>query len=125
MAKNKKKKTGEELLDGLNKAVPEGDKPKEKRPVMDEEQKMMWDYASTHFCSKLADTKKKIFGDALKDHLWVKFTDNMFAQRAKPSNPKVESKKKGKTDCSVLFQVKSAFKVNYPADHSSARGAVL
>jgi hypothetical protein len=125
VAKKKKKKDGEELLGDLNKEIPEGDKPKEKRPVMDAEQKMMRDYVSAHYCSKLADTRKKISGDALKSHLWQKFTDGWFEQKSKPSNPKVEVKKQGKTDCSVMFQVKSAFKVKYPADHSSARGAVL
>jgi hypothetical protein len=125
MAKKPTKVSAIDLLSQLqNQVVEISGKDNSERPVIDEDTSLMMEYAGVHAVSKIADAKKKLVGDELKDQLWKKFTENWFTQKVKPGNPKIVSKLNGREDCVAIYQIKAVFTVKAVPDHPSARGAV-
>lgn len=138
MAKRRAKKkveeapapSGMDMLGMLGDAVPEKKPAKDAhddRPTIEADTELMVEFAGAHICSKITTERKDLVGAQLKEQVWQHLTDQWFANRTKPSNPKMQIKKGGKVDTSAIFQLKATFKVqSLPLDeaNNSARGAV-
>jgi len=132
MAKKDKKNkpTAEPNLDDLLGAL--GETVEEKVPAAEKEKprptfsasELMTDYAGTVVAAKVLTEHKDIVGAELKDAIWTEFTDLWFSTKARPSNPKVETKKGSRPDCQAIYQCRTNFKVKYRED-LSGRAAVI
>ena len=118
------------LMSGLGEQVEESQKSTGKHRTtvgaIGATQQLMVEYCGVDAAYKIADSRKKVVGAELKSQIWKELTDLWFATRSQPSNPKVETKKGTRTDCSCIYQVRASFSLNVPeTEGTSGRAPVI
>ena len=116
----------DDLLGELNASIEEAPAVKDEeknRPVFSQGQ-IMTEFAGVSTAYKILEERKDILGSELKSTVWEEFTNQWFSSKAKPSNPKIESKIDRKADCQAIYQCRTNFKVQY-REGLSGRNAVI
>ena len=127
MVKKKVEASLEDMLGALNDSVeevtPVTETKEKNRPTINSTG-LMTEYAGITTALKTVEERKDIVGRELKDSLWTDFTNLWFQSKAKPSNPKVETKKNNRPDCQAIYQCRTNFKVQY-REEVSGRASVI
>lgn len=116
------------LMGGLGEQIQEASKDTGKHRTtvgaVGATQQLMVEYCGVDAAFKIADSRKKVVGAELKGKIWEELTNLWFSTKSQPSNPKVETKKGTRTDCSCIYQVRASFKLNIPEGGSGRAPAI-
>jgi hypothetical protein len=85
---------------------------------------IMTEFAAVKTAFDVLEERKDILGGELKSTIWEEFTNLWFASKARPSNPKVETKKGRNPDCQAIYQCRTNFKVQYREGVSGRAGVI-